>query len=377
MLVTRYSTMLLQPNCTMKHALTALLLSPALLLAQPASPERGGSTPHKPAEAPKLTNDQMASIMKQLDAIETQVVKNRGDSLGTALAKFRQAMAGDREAVELYQACYKLEHFDRKDLKQTDFQEWKDKNEERFKDPDFVTGLRLQLEYLTLSIQAQDAKDMAAAVTGLQAFIPKAIVAVQDSMKHSASGAVEEKDKGRPGRPQGGGARQGNAGQGGQLLVQLRQSVKATDFSKAYFLDDFLKLDAWEYAPLGIEGIYTKVILPYYLENKPTELAAQWDARINAELVLNKGVQSETEYQVYYKETQPILNWAKAQYLFSNNINPILAMADMLKIVRDNPTHPNAASWLKQLRDAVAQSQPESISPSATAETPAAAPSGT
>jgi len=352
----------------MKFAVKALILSPVLLFAQAEPPVTTA-----PVERPKLTNDQMASIIKQLDAIESQVMKNRTDAFTNALTKFRQAMTSDKDALDLYLACHKLEHFDRKDLKQTDFQNWKDKNEDRLKDPDFLAGIRLQLEYLVLCIQAQDAKDLSTAMPALQAFVPKAVVAVQNTMKHSASGAVEEKDKDK-----GRGGRQG--GGGGQLLGILRQSVKGTDFSKAYSLDDYLKFEPWEYSPLGIAGVYEKVIFPYYLQKKPEELPAQWDARINAELVLSKSVQSETEYQVYYKENQPELNWAKSQYLLKNNVNPIMALAEMLKTVRENPTHTSAAKWLRELREAVAQAQPQAPSPGLTEPeaTPApAAPAGT
>jgi hypothetical protein len=352
----------------MKKLLCSLLAVPGLLLAQETLPPPA-------APVPKLTDEQMASIMKQLDQIESQITKNRGDSLGTALAKFRAAMNSDKDALDLYLACYKLENFDRKDLKQTDFQEWKDRNEERLKDQEFLTALRLQLEYLVLSIQAQDIEDKGPLIPALQAYIPKAVAAVQATMKHTASGAITEKDddnngNGRNRRPGGGGPGQGQ----GQLMGMLRQSVKATEFSRAYQLDDFLKLEEWEYDPMNLQGIYMKIIFPYYLENKPADLAAQWDAKINTELVLRKSVQSETEYQVFYKENYPPMLWAKASYLLENNVNPIMALADMLMIVRDNPTHPNAVAWLKQLREAVNGSQPDKISPSLT---PPAAPDAT
>lgn len=345
----------------MKHLiLSNLFLVPSLMFAQPAAPA-------SPATATKLTDEQTASIIKQLDQIEAQITKNRGDSFSNALARFKAGAASDKDALSLYLDCYKLEHFDRRDLKQTDFQEWRDRNEERFKDPEFLLGLRLQLEYLVICIQAQDATEMAPLVNALQSFIPKAVSAVQSTMTHSASGALKDKDnKGKA------------AGNGGrQLLDSLRQPVTGTDFCKAYLLDDLLKRQDWEYSPLGINGIYQNIILPYYLKNKSADLPAQWEARINAELVLRKAVTSETEYQLFYKENYPQLLWTKNTYLLKNNVTPILALADMLKIVRENPTHAHANAWVKDLREAVMGSQSNAANAEATSpltkapETPA------
>jgi len=349
----------------MKQILSALLLCPLVLSAQQAA------TAPTAGEAPKLTIEQIANITKQLDQIETQITKNRTDSMGGALSKFKQAMAGDKELLDLYLACYKLENFDRKDLKQADFQDWKDRNDAQLKDKDFLIGLRMQLEYLILSVQAQDTKDMGTIIPTLQAYIPKAINAIEETVKRNASGAVEDKNKNpnNNNRP-----RQG--GPGAQVLNMLRGgNVRNTVFSKAFQLDDFLKKDDWEYEPMNIAGVYTKVIFPYYEEKKPAEIPALWETRITAELVLRKATMSETEYQIYYKENQPRLYWAKANYLLNHNITAVLALADMLKIVRDNPTHPDATVWLDELRQSVNKARPAEVSPGSTQE--ALAPAGT
>jgi hypothetical protein len=216
--------------------------------------------------------------------------------------------------------------------------------------------------------------------------------AVQESMKHTASGAVEEKDKGPRngpggGRGPGGGGRGPGGGGGGaalgagQLAGILRESVKQTEFARAMQLDQYLRNNEWEYAPLDITGIYDKVIFPFYLENKREEVGAQWDTRISAEMALQKSSMSEAQYAEYYKERLPVLQWSKASFLLENKINPIMALADMLKIVRDNPSHASAAQWLKSLRQSVNATQAPVISPGADpapgATTPEPAPAST
>jgi hypothetical protein len=310
--------------------------------------------------------------MKQLEQIEAQITKGRGDLFTMALSKCRAGAASEAAALSLYLDCYKVEHYDKRNLKTTDFQAWKDGAEARLKDEEFTKGLVLQLEYLVMSIQAQEAdedKEKATLVAALQAYLPRAIAAVQDSLKHTASGAVEEKDKGGRaggggGRGPGGGGR--GAGGGGQLAGILRGSVRATDFAKALQVDEYLRSNEWDYSPLNIGGIYETVILPYYLANKPQDIPAQWDARINAELALQKSSMSEAEYAEYYKEKLPVLQWSKANYMYGRKVNAIAALADMLRIVRENPSHANAAAWVKELRQSVNEVQTPVVSPGAT-----------
>lgn len=363
-----------------------MLFTPVCLLAQaPAGPGPRQAPPRQevPLEAPLLSPEQTASILKQLDQLEVQISTGRSGRFSMALAKIRAAATSEAAALSLYLDCYKMENFDRRNLKTADFQVWKDGNETRHKDSDFQKGLVLQLEYLILTIQAQDIKeikDMGPVVGALQGYLVRAIGAVESAMKHTASGAIEEKDASRApgarGRGQGGRGGPGGGGMGlsGQLANTLRQSVRSNEFSRALQIDDYLRKQDWEYSPLEIEGIYRNVILPYYLSEKPDEVPAQYDACISAQMALSKVAMSEGEYEEFYKEQYPRLLWAKANFMLRQKINSVNAMADMLKIVRDNPNHPNAAEWLVQLRQLVNTEQPAPTAPTpAATPTPAAA----
>ena len=346
-----------------------LPLLTVLLLVTPASAQTPAPAPADTAPAigqVLLTPAQTAHILKELEKVEAQIGQGRGSIFAAALTKFREALASDTAALALYLDCYKLEHFERKNLKQSDFMDWRDRNEARLKDDDFKKALLLQLEFLVLSIQAQDIKDsqkMGPLVTSLQTFLGKAITAVQGATKHTASGAVEAKDSGpKGGNRKGGGG--GGGGLGGDITGTLRQSVSGSEFASAYLLDDHLARKEWEYRPLDVGGIYSKVILPYYLAEKPTELPAQWDMRINAEVAMRKAIMSETEFNLYYKEEGPRMLWEKNNYLVANNVNAVTALAEMLKIIQGNPNHPDAATWLKDFREIVKNvSEPEPTAP--------------
>ena len=144
----------------------------------------------------------------------------------------------------------------------------------------------------------------------------------------------------------------------------LRQSVADSLFAKAYSLEDFLKREEWEYQPLNVKGIYSNIIFPYYLAEKPTDLPAQWDSRISAEVAMQKAIKSEAEYNEYSKDAGPRMLWEKDNYLVANDVTAVKALADMLKVIQTYPSHPDAMDWLKEFRDLIKKvSEP-------TAETP-------
>jgi hypothetical protein len=390
-----------------------LVAAPLLLNAQPArqGPGQGQNRAPEPPPpqlvAPPLTPEQTATIMKQIEMLETTVGKGRVDLLGAALKKFREANSNPKEAVRLWLECFKLEEYERKNLPVADFLAWKDGNSpdaQKLQDERFVNGIGLQLEYLILTIQAQDIteqKDMGPIVTALQAFIPKLVKIVDESVKHTGTGAVEiegtpQKDgqgrrpiNGGDGeRPGGKGARRaataasgggtGNLGRAaGELGQVLNEQVNSSLFCRAYLIENLLKRAEWSYSPIDVPRIYETVIFPYYLATKPEELPAQWDHRINAELALRKIVMSETEFGLEYKERHPALLWQKATFMLERNLNPLQAVADMLKVVRENPNHSNATIWLQQIRSLVTQGQQQAPSPGTptpAVTTPAATP---
>ncbi len=353
--------------------LTQFLTLTAAALATSASAQIAApSVTETPAPEHKviLTPAQTTHILKELEKVEAQIGKGRGAVFSAAIAKFREGMASPAAAISLYLDCYKLEHFDRKNLKQADFMDWRNKNEAKLKDEDFKKALMLQLEYLVLTIQAQDMeepKNLASIVPSLQAFLGKAVIAIQGTTSHSASGAVTDKDAK-------GGKKGGAAVPAGDILGTLRQSVAESDFAKAYSLNDFLKREDWEYQPLSVRGIYSNAVFPYYLAEKPTELPAQWDARINAEMALRKALMSETEFAEYSKDAGPRLLWEKDKYLVENDVNAVASMADMLKVIQTYPSHSDAKSWLTEFRELVKQvSEPGSVPEAPAADKPAGA----
>lgn len=330
----------------------AALCFPMLMRAQAPA----GSTPAETGATTatlKLTPEQTAAILKQLDQIETTITKNRDTTLGGALARCVKAESSQSETLDLYLACYRMEHFDKLKLTTKDFTDWAKANEEKLKDPEFLYGLWLQLEYLVMSIKVQDAESLAPFISSLQSFIQKEVGAVQNASAKAPGGPLKEK-------PKGGNVKISTKSSTGQLVSRLRESVRHSEFSKALLLKDILKREDWEYEPLAIGNIYERIIFPYYLDNKPAELPAQWDIRIKAELALKQALSTEADYAIYLKENFPRMAWQRSRYLYDHNISPVPALGSLLQLLRENPAHPSAVGWAQELHQIINNAQPPS-----------------
>lgn len=347
----------------MRHILPTLTCS-AYLLLLPAT----GETPKSVTEGPQLTPEQTATILKQLDTIEAQMNKNRADLLSSAVAKFSKALSnGEAGATQMYLDCYKLNHFDRLNQPASEFQAWQKRNQDKLDEPEFMLARYIQLQYLMFCMKVQDApeKEIPSLVTSLQTHVSNVLSAFQNAARHNTAAPVIGKSTTKKGA-------HNQHFDCGKFQNLLRQPVKNSEFAKAFLLDDFLKKENWPYDPMDIKGIYEQVILPYYLDKKPSEIPAIWDTRIKTELGISAAVMPEANYAAHYKENYPRMLWSKADYLVAHNITPTSAMADMLKIIRENPSHPDMAQWAKKLRELVNNAQP-TLLPSGSETQPATA----
>ena len=67
---------------------------------------------------------------------------------------------------------------------------------------------------------------------------------------------------------------------------------------------------------------------------------------------------TEPDFLLWSQNELPSLRWQRATYLYANGPSAINAMADMLKLIKDNPTHADAPNWVNELRILVNQSSP-------------------
>ena len=364
----------------MNRLLATILLAAAPLTAfsqNAGGPDANTLTPPSGFE---FTPAQTKVLADMLNKAQDSVGKSRVEILSKPLATFKAALAGsDKDIRDLYLACYKTNHFDKKDAKDVDFAEWRVKNEDKFKDPAFLQGVHLQLEYLVITMQNQDAKDMGPAIGILKTFMSQELNAVIASTKHNQSGAVsavvkpstaqKQPTRGRPNNNNAQPPRDMN----NEVVHFISEPVRTSEFAKAYLLEDVLNREGWEYVPVNFGGIFRNTIFPYIREKKPSDLASNWDLRMDLEFNYHQAILSNTEYTVYWAEKRPERLWEKAKDLFTSNIQPASAVRDMVKVVQDYPTHPHAVEWITSLRELMNQTHPAVLPTPAATEPPATA----
>lgn len=336
-----------------KHRILSLIAAGSLASFSPAQ--------ETPVPAPALTDQQVSVILQQLKELEATIARQRGENLGAILQKLRTGASSDAAALALFAECEKIISVERKELtkeeerrREETMKREADRNKEtkdQKEEGDFGAAVKLQLQYLILSLEAHETPE-------IKKMHPKLASYIQDLVANA------EKLKGRAGdylrdplRQAGGGARGGRGGGG-----------RGNPFVPAFQLERYLEMPNWSQVPVDFEQIWDKTVLPYYREKDKEDLGAQWDVRINAETAFRKGSMSEPEFLLWQQNELPAIKWERAKDIYANSYKPVDGMADMLRLIKEAPGHPDAPQWVRELRDLVAKTKPG-------AEQPPAAPS--
>ena len=286
-----------------------------------------------------LTPEQVEAISKQLATLEGQITDLRGNTLASVMTKLRDASASESAAVKFYLDCEKLVSVERKDLTKTEERDRKEQMDKRTdkgpKEGDAGFATRLHVIYLLLSLEAHEAKDK-----DLEKLVPK----LQSFMQE----AFTNIDK--------------LIGRAGGLLGR---DVASSPIVEAYQIKRYLGGKGWTTRPMDFGGMWDETLLPYFKKHKPEALAEQWDLRINVEGSFRKERLSEAEFQIWTQQELPVMKWARATYLLTNGPTPVMALKDMLDIIKTYPSHANAPGWLDTVR--------RIVNPTASGESPESA----
>lgn len=318
-------------------------------------------------QAPKLTPEQVNSITQQLKALETTIANQRAGNLTEILEKLRRGASSDAAALQLYTESVELVNVKRKELTDADKlarenqvkrQEDRNKETKEREDGDFGRAVRLQLQYLILSLEAAEADradQIEKMLPKLQAYIQEAIESASKLKGRAAAylrGTLtadddEEDREDNENRRRSPGSPDPQGGGGGN-----------NPFIPAFQLERFLTCTKWAQGPIDFGDMWDLTILPLYREKKKSEIGAQWDARIKTELAFREGSMSKEEFELWQQYDLPELRWKRATDICNNGDQPVNGMADMLRLIKELPGHPDAPAWLSQLRSVVSSSAP-------------------
>jgi len=329
------------PFSSMKTYLPLLLipsLLPFTLQAQVSE------APVPTAEKPKLTDQQVTSVLGQLKVLEADILAKRGTSLSSIMAKLNDGMASDAAAQKLYTECELVVNSERKQESKAEARARAEQLERRLEggkgkgaatadEGDPALGIRLGLRYLIMTLEAHEAKE-----EEFKKMVPKLQTYIQDLV------ASAPKLKGRA------------------LAMINRVCSEGSPVVEAFQLDRYLEREGWSKSPTAIGAMYNETILKIAESDSKDSLPTLWDSRIMAEAAFRKENMTVPEHALWLQNELPALRWERSTYLYEKGPSAINAMGDMLKNIKENPGHPDAPKWVQQLRQLVNQSSPTPVS---------------
>lgn len=300
-----------------------------------------------PARAENLSDADRESLLEQLDKLRDNADSKLDARFRLAMAAYRNALASDDAAIDLYLNCMEKVNFEEQQKKAADFREWKRKEAEKLSDPGLRVALRYQLRWLILTLQATSEKADRKKLAAEAQEIVDGIFRDLEKLKNQ-----EE---------------------------ILNKPVTSTIFATAYDISG-VKVEKWPLSPVQLEQVYEDVLLPpFRISNRVNELRDAWIKRIQQEGVKSDqwtggershkriGMASAMQspaHEKFLSETQPKLQWDMELDLFRHGDQSNAAIR-MLTHLEKHINHSSARLWSDQFKSLLS---PAVTTPSAPAD---------
>ncbi len=313
--------------------------------------------------AQEPTETERSKLLKEVEEIRELLEGGIAKNNSRAVAGIRNAMGSPKATYELYMDCVHEVDFVDVGKRESDWREWRDRNEDRLKSSEHIKARQYQLRYLELTLRATSGEDDQIA---LKSAMPELVSFINDLTTNFASFAEER--------------------------GVLRESVIDCVFSKRGKLD--LTIDrerTWVFSPLSVSQMYEKVILPFYRgEKNSAAIKSAWDKRILHEGKLyaagamqsgggggrrneiegyirrftrggrndrdrereekreDSRLQDQSEKE-FVTNRLPVLKWGKARDALFYGSGKAATLSAMNRHIREHIDHPNAKDWLKEV----------------------------
>lgn len=299
-------------------------------------------------QAEGLSPTEREELLKKIEVIEKQSESYVNQKYRTAMKAYTEAMTSENSALELYLKCEEMINFEQKQKKNSDFRDWKKKNDEKFSETAYRRALQLQLQWLSLSLKATSENvDRDKLSLEVATYVDKMLEQAEVLAPYQSI---------------------------------LNQGVTSTVFAQAYNIGG-IEIKKWPLSPGQISAVYEEIILPPLRRADRIEaLKAAWQKRMvqEGELVdkwssqkASGGLNTHSPaYDKFVTETLPNLRWNAEMDLFKAGDER--GSADrMLKHIDTNMSHKSATQWLEQLGKLV-NAAPSSVPKSPSKTTPPA-----
>ncbi len=200
--------------------------------------------------------------------------------------------------------------------------EWRKKQGEMLRNPNFLTATRLQLYYLSLTWQRSAGA--------------KAIDLLPALYDYTAQ-VENNRDAIEP------------------YARVLKSSLNESVFTAFYQVGPYIAgVPEWEMRQFDVEGIYEKTILPELRRRKDPRLLDYWDRRLQTEAGRGEHTQNALSANKFARITKPGLLWQRAEDELLLGDKP-RAVNDMLALIKMYSDHPDFGKWTARLEEIVSE----------------------
>jgi hypothetical protein len=272
----------------------------------------------------EIDRELLLEKLKEIQETSDSTVKGR---FGVALSAFKKARESDAAAHELYLNCIEKVRFEDEARKSSEFRDWKKRHKDRTDSSGFRLGLRHQLNWLVLTLEAAQKEDITT--------LANQSVAVLEAILRDAKDLKDQQ-------------------------TMLSEPALESIFAQAYGVTN-VQVVNWPKAPLDIEEIYEQVVLPSSRDPDSIEaLRKGWLKRIEHEGLLlehwtNEGTADKDRKPAFDRwlvEGRKDLLWAMEVDLFRNGDQRGAALR-MLEHLKVYLAHKSAPKWIAEFTSLV------------------------
>ncbi len=342
------------PRLHLPAAVPFLLLAALPAVAEePAAPAPAAPAaatepaPAQPAGTSEKTDDisaaEVSTLLRQLKQMRQSLDSEERKTILAALTALNSATSGTTGAMTLWVESVRVVDFDRQNKKQTEFEEWRKKNDERMHDAAFCTGLLFQCKYLKLCLEADTPEKQARALPAIHALMTEAVAAMPKMLQYSG---------------------------------MLRDDAFSSTIAKRLGIEK-LAPEGWPRALLRPEEHYGRAIAAAR-KGDAAAVTALWDARINLERSIAKAndengklrrrKEAKTQFGnrkdtrdaaeaelvdtknavAFEKDQLPKLQWAMGEDLYKAGLRR-RGLETMFGVIHRNPRHASVSEWVDRI----------------------------
>lgn len=269
-------------------------------------------------------------ILRELDSIEQRREQSKDAARNALLAKLQAAAASGPAASSLYSEAVEAVQFEGKKDRAQDTLEWKKKNADALRSRDLQSTLQLYLRYVVLSIQRRQSENPDAFVQPSLAYVTSLVQSYSDLQ----SAPIEDVRK------------------------MMNQPMADSVIGKWLRLGEWLPDDnkSWEPRAGDVAGILEKNVRIPLRAAKDATILQVWDMQMKFEADRATAGRLTHGVDEFNKITVPKLAFNKAKDMAAIG-QPNRAVTEMFTLVRTYPEHPDFASWVAAIRQALKTSQ--------------------